>query len=187
MFENFPQFKEEYNKTYNNEFGTSYSSQIQSSLTLLNSNLQSSNQTASESSLDELVKNLKISKTAFIALSAAASIAATGFFIAAVFSGGATVAWGAGCSAVAAIFGGVAAGCDIALTKYDQERSNIKNAFLSVDDIIKLGRVIYSVLYASLVTAKTEATILSCFFPSALSVIGIISTILSLLDLFKSC
>ena len=185
LFKNYPQYKDEYNKSYN-QINSSNSTQMQSSLIFQKIYLHSSTQDVNESSLNKTVENLKIAKTTLIALSAAASIAAAGFFLAAFLSFGATTAWGAGCSAAAAILGAASAGCDIALTKYDEERSKIKNAVLTAIDIFKLGNVMYSVAYAALVSVSSASTAFSCFFPALLGILGLVSTVLGLLDLFKS-
>lgn len=166
-----PQFAKSYNSGLNKK-----DSGVKTNLILKN-NLGLLKDT-SFSSLENYVYNLKIAKTTFISVSATAAIAAAGFWAAAWWFG-VSIPWAVGSTTASALAGGIAAGINIALVKYDNELSGIDKAAISFASIYKLGHIFYAVLNPLLIGSSATATSLSWAFPAILSIIPVASAILA--------
>ncbi|WP_339020623.1 hypothetical protein [Spiroplasma endosymbiont of Atherix ibis] len=134
----YPQFKEEYNKQISAYKEKNYSelnnlyleeTQLKNSYKEAFNYLNNSENVEKYNTLfssvyqknRELVSRLKTAKISFVTLTAAAAVAAAGFYVAAPWTFGATIPWAAGCTAISICSGLVTAGLSSALLAYNKE------------------------------------------------------------------
>ncbi|PPE04554.1 hypothetical protein EELLY_v1c02340 [Entomoplasma ellychniae] len=133
--------------------------------------------------IHKLVKELKIVKTALVTASAAAAIAAAGFYAAAVVSFGISVNWAIGCTAISAATAAAVEGfLALALVKYDESMSNIKKGASAIAATLSIGRVLGSTTKTIPMTASLSLTPISWEFPPFLALIGTIAAVIELID-----
>lgn len=143
-----------------------------------------SNSEISFSFLEQKVKDLKISKTVFITISAVAAVAAAGFWAAAWFFG-ISVPWAIAATEISTVTGLVASGINAALLKYDKELTKWGKAAITFSIAYKLGHIFPDTLKRILLTADMIVTANSWKVPAALALVPVISSILAWIDLFK--
>lgn len=173
----------------NSKFAQNYNNALTAKNNLLNNKAYYSRslgllKDASFSSLESYVYNLKIAKTTFTTISAAAAISAAGFWAAAWWFG-ISIPWAIGSTAVSALAGGIAAGISITLVKYDNELSGIDKATISAAATYKLGHIFYAVLKPLLIGSGATATSLSWAFPAVIAIVPLVSAILAWINLFN--
>ncbi|MDE5545774.1 MAG: hypothetical protein K2I76_04135 [Malacoplasma sp.] len=180
LFERYPEYKEEYLKNLDD---LKEENLVKQNEIIINRNravLYSSEPNyATENNLNELVNTLKTLKITFTALAAGAAIAAVASFLCG------NLILGVSLTTISCVLGASAAGVDIGLAKYDESRSNWKNAILLITDVYKLGRLLYSIAYAWIVTANATITASTYIFPAFLAITGLVSIALTLLEIFK--
>lgn len=135
--------------------------------------------------LEKLVNDLKISRVTFTTISATSAIAAAGFWAAAPFSFGATVPWATACTVITSVSGGVAAGLNIALIKYDQELSQLSKVGKAFTSVYYLGHIFYRTLKPLLIGVSVSIGATSWAFPAALALLPIAGSILAWIELYR--
>lgn len=173
----------------NYKFAENYNTSLISTNNLIKNKLYSSKnayllKTDSFSSLENYIYKLKIAKTTFVTISAAAAVAAAGFW-ASAWAFGVSIPWAIGSTTASALSGGIAAGINISLVKYDKELSSLNKASISFAATYKLGHIFYSTLNPLLIGATATATSLSWAFPLIISIIPLISATLAWINLFR--